>query len=126
MKIDNCNLSIIIVTIFSIVITCITLGCCDNIDCCNQSNKENKIAYNNYSPKHESSNYINKNLKTCPNCGSCDILVEKKGFRLGQAGLGAFLLGGVGVLAGFIDSNQLEYTCTDCGLIYDKNTFDNY
>lgn len=123
---DNCNLWIIIVTICSIIITCFTIGCGDNMNCCNQSNKHEKVICNNHVSKHETNNHANRHLKTCPNCGSHDILIEKKGFRWGQAGLGAFLLGGVGILGGFIDSNQLEYTCTDCGLIYDKNTFENY
>ena len=52
----------------------------------------------------------------CPNCGSLELIENKKGFDGSTAILGAALTGSVaGLLAGFIDSDKVEFTCTKCG-----------
>lgn len=52
---------------------------------------------------------------TCPYCGSTQIQAFKKGFGLGKAITGGTLLGGAGLLGGFIGSNKIMITCLKCG-----------
>jgi len=51
----------------------------------------------------------------CPNCGSKDLSANKKGFGLGKALVGGVLLGGVGLLGGFMGSGKIQITCLKCG-----------
>ena len=51
----------------------------------------------------------------CPQCNSTQITAQKKGFGVGKAITGTILTGGVGALAGFIGSNNIEITCLNCG-----------
>lgn len=51
----------------------------------------------------------------CPNCGSSQLVANKKGFGAGKALTGAVLTGGVGLLAGFIGSGKVKVTCLKCG-----------
>lgn len=51
----------------------------------------------------------------CPNCGSSQLVANKKGFGAGKALTGAVLTGGVGLLAGFIGSGKVKITCLKCG-----------
>lgn len=51
----------------------------------------------------------------CPNCGSSQLVANKKGFGAGKALTGAALTGGVGLLAGFIGSGKVKVTCLECG-----------
>ena len=51
----------------------------------------------------------------CPNCGSSQLVANKKGFGAGRALGGAILTGGVGLLAGFIGSGKVKVTCLKCG-----------
>lgn len=51
----------------------------------------------------------------CPYCGSTQLAVNKKGFGVGKALTGAILMGGAGLLAGFIGSNKVKVTCLQCG-----------
>lgn len=51
----------------------------------------------------------------CPNCGSSQLVANKKGFGAGKALTGAILAGGIGLLAGFINSGKVKVTCLKCG-----------
>lgn len=51
----------------------------------------------------------------CPNCGSSQLVANKKGFGTGKALTGAVLTGGIGLLAGFIGSGKVKVTCLKCG-----------
>jgi len=55
------------------------------------------------------------NQAECPKCGCTQITANKKGFSLGNAALGGILLGPVGLLGGFVDSNIVKATCLKCG-----------
>lgn len=55
----------------------------------------------------------------CPNCGSSQLVANKKGFGAGKAVAGALLTGGVGLLAGFIGSGKVKVTCLKCGCKWD-------
>ena len=59
------------------------------------------------SPKYSS--------KKCPKCKSVNFHTEKNGYGLGKGLAGGFATGGIGLLAGFIGSNKLRFTCLDCG-----------
>ena len=51
----------------------------------------------------------------CPNCGSRELHSEHKGFSGGKALAGAFITGGIGLLAGTIGSKDTQITCLKCG-----------
>lgn len=51
----------------------------------------------------------------CPKCGSTNLVGDKKGFGLGKALVGGVLLGGVGLLGGFVGSKKVTVTCMQCG-----------
>jgi len=51
----------------------------------------------------------------CPKCGSTQITANKKGYSAGKALGGAFLTGGIGLLAGFHGSSKVMITCLACG-----------
>lgn len=51
----------------------------------------------------------------CPKCYSTQLSINKKGFGLGKATVGAVLLGPVGLIGGMWGSNQLSITCLRCG-----------
>ena len=51
----------------------------------------------------------------CPRCGSRELHAEHKGFSGGKALAGAFLTGGIGLLAGTIGSRDTQITCLKCG-----------
>lgn len=51
----------------------------------------------------------------CPVCGSTQFTANKKGFSVGKALVGGALLGGVGLLGGFIGSGNIRITCLNCG-----------
>ncbi len=51
----------------------------------------------------------------CPKCNSTQITANKKGFGVGKAVAGAVVTGGVGLLAGFIGSGDIEICCLNCG-----------
>ena len=57
---------------------------------------------------------FNGNVLTCPNCGSTNIFVTKKGYDAGKACCGAMLLGPFGLLCGADGSNQIENNCLNC------------
>lgn len=52
---------------------------------------------------------------TCPKCGSAYLTGDKKGFGLGKAVVGGVLLGGVGLLGGFVGSRKIMVSCMQCG-----------
>lgn len=51
----------------------------------------------------------------CPKCGSKFMTVGQKGFGLGKAAAGGFLLGPVGLLGGLIGRKKIELVCQSCG-----------
>ena len=51
----------------------------------------------------------------CPQCGSTQLTANKQGFGLGKAIGGAVLLGGIGLLGGFLGSGKVKITCLKCG-----------
>ena len=51
----------------------------------------------------------------CPRCGSKQLTGNKRGFGLGIALVGGVLLGGVGLLGGFLGSGKVKITCLKCG-----------
>lgn len=51
----------------------------------------------------------------CPKCRSTNLSANKKGFGLGKAVGGGILLGGIGLLGGFIGSGKVQVTCLKCG-----------
>lgn len=54
-------------------------------------------------------------LRKCPRCGSNNVHVGPKGFSAGKAIVGAVAFGVVGLAAGAIGSNKIQYTCLSCG-----------
>jgi hypothetical protein len=50
----------------------------------------------------------------CPRCGSGQTVVGKKGFSLGNATVGAVLLGPLGLLGGMIGQKDTEFGCLAC------------
>ena len=60
----------------------------------------------------------------CPVCGSSKwIFVDKqrKGFSVGKAAIGGFLLGPVGLLGGALGHKKVYYVCGDCGFQHEYN-----
>lgn len=57
----------------------------------------------------------------CPRCGSEMVEGGKKGFGVGKAIVGGVLTGGIGLAAGLIGKNKLQYTCLKCGYKWDPN-----
>ncbi len=51
----------------------------------------------------------------CPKCSSTQITAQKQGFGAGKAAAGVLLTGGIGLLAGGINSNKIKLTCLSCG-----------
>lgn len=70
---------------------------------CGKTSKPSATSTSKYSPKK------------CPKCKSVNIHAEKNGYGLGKGLAGGLATGGVGLLAGFIGSNKLRFTCLDCG-----------
>lgn len=54
-------------------------------------------------------------LVKCPRCGSTQLTANNKGFGLGKSIVGGVLLGGVGLLGGFLGSSKVKITCLKCG-----------
>jgi hypothetical protein len=52
---------------------------------------------------------------TCPRCGSTQLHAGQKGFGLGKAIAGSLLVGGAGLLGGFLGSKKVMITCLNCG-----------
>ncbi|WP_321296615.1 hypothetical protein [Marinifilum fragile] len=55
------------------------------------------------------------NIVKCPICASQSLTANKKGFGVGKAVVGGLLLGGVGLLGGFVGSRKIKITCLNCG-----------
>jgi DNA-directed RNA polymerase subunit M/transcription elongation factor TFIIS len=51
----------------------------------------------------------------CPQCGSTQVTAYRKGFGWGRALVGGVLTGGVGILAGFVGSRDVQIVCLKCG-----------
>jgi hypothetical protein len=54
----------------------------------------------------------------CPKCRSTQLTANKKGFSGKKAVAGAFLTGGIGLLAGTIGSKNIRITCLACGFTF--------
>jgi len=54
----------------------------------------------------------------CPKCKSTQLTWQKKGFGLMGAAVGGILMGGVGLLAGFVGSGNVKITCLKCGHVW--------
>jgi hypothetical protein len=50
----------------------------------------------------------------CPDCGSENVYIDKKGYGLGKAAVGMVVAGPVGLLGGFLGSKKLKAQCLDC------------
>jgi len=55
------------------------------------------------------------NEVSCPKCGSTQLTTKDKGFSLGKAALGAFVLGPVGIAGGLLGSKKTQIVCLKCG-----------
>ncbi len=55
---------------------------------------------------------------TCSNCGSDQLLIQKKGFDAEKAIIGDLIAGPIEILAGNIDSNDYVVTCLTCGNVF--------
>jgi hypothetical protein len=51
----------------------------------------------------------------CPKCNSTQVSAQKRGFSGGKAIAGAVVAGGVGTLAGFHGSGNVDVHCLKCG-----------
>lgn len=51
----------------------------------------------------------------CPKCLSTSITADKKGFGIGKAVVGAYLVGSLGLMAGNIHAKKVRLTCMKCG-----------
>ncbi len=61
-------------------------------------------------------------MKAPSNCPMCSEIIKwkkvdetKKGFSVGKAALGGFLLGPVGLLGGALGKKKTSYYCGNCG-----------
>ncbi len=61
----------------------------------------------------------------CPICGEVlmwkKVDTQNKGFSLGKAALGGFLLGPVGLLGGALGKKKVWYACGKCGFQHEYN-----
>ncbi len=61
----------------------------------------------------------------CPMCGEYllwkKVDEQKKGFSLGKAAVGGFLLGPVGLLGGALGKKKVFYCCGKCGFQHEYN-----
>ena len=55
---------------------------------------------------------------SCSNCGSDQLVIQKKGFDAKKAIIGDLVTDPVGILAGNIDSNDHVVTCLTCGNVF--------
>lgn len=51
----------------------------------------------------------------CPSCNSTQISIDKKGFGVGKAVIGAAVAGPIGLAAGNIGAKKIRITCLKCG-----------
>jgi hypothetical protein len=93
----------------ALILTVIILGACYFIIRKIIKDKKNKIQ-----EKIISANNENKDVLVCPQCGSKNIHVDKRGYNAGDACCGAILLGPLGLLCGADGSNKLVKTCLNC------------
>jgi hypothetical protein len=68
------------------------------------------IVVNSSSPPPEAEERIG-----CPWCGSTQLNASTKGFGVGKAMAGGFLLGPFGLLGGLLGSRKIKITCLKCG-----------
>jgi hypothetical protein len=60
----------------------------------------------------------------CPKCSSMSIATGQKGFGLGKAAAGLFLLGPAGLLGGMVGRKKIELVCLACGKRFEPNPMD--
>jgi len=51
----------------------------------------------------------------CPTCGSTQLTAQKKGFGLGKAVVGSFLMGPLGLAGGLLGVSKIKIVCLACG-----------
>ncbi|NMU16459.1 hypothetical protein HGQ82_08820 [Clostridioides difficile] len=56
-----------------------------------------------------------KKTARCPKCGSTSLSAHKKGFGIGKAVVGAWAVGGIGLVAGNANAKKVRVTCLKCG-----------
>jgi hypothetical protein len=76
--------------------------------------KRNKTASIDVGPSPRPNDRTDDFVK-CRRCGSTQITGQKKGFGVGKALGGGFLLGPLGLLGGFLGSRKVLVTCLKCG-----------
>lgn len=59
-------------------------------------------------------------LTTCPKCHKAHVHIDKQGYSLKKGIIGDILLGPVGLIAGKHKSNNIRFTCLDCGYQWTK------
>ncbi|MEE0740762.1 MAG: zinc ribbon domain-containing protein [Emergencia sp.] len=59
--------------------------------------------------------YERNKIPYCPKCHSTSLSANKKGFGIGKAVAGAYLTGGIGLVAGNINAKKVRLTCMNCG-----------
>lgn len=81
--------------------------------------KENPTISKNYIKNNPVRCNINKDSQSnslyCPKCNSYNISINKKGFGVGKATFGVVSCGVLGLLGGFIGSNDVKMQCLNCG-----------
>ena len=83
----------------------------DSYACCWNCNRTKKQAEEDRMKNTQANNDVLK----CPVCGSANLTTNTKGFSAGKALVGGALIGGGGLLAGFIGSDKVRITCLKCG-----------
>ena len=68
---------------------------------------------------------MSKAPNKCPMCGEVAnwklVDTDKKGFSVGKAGVGAVLLGPVGLVGGALGKKKSTYYCGKCGFSHEYN-----
>lgn len=87
--------------------------------------KKNNIGYEFNFPFKCKCGEVHTNIKynyvddegniVCPECKSSNFTSNKQGFGVGKAIAGGIVVGGIGILSGFIGSNKIKITCLNCG-----------
>ena len=58
---------------------------------------------------------MQEDIIRCPQCGSTQLSVGKRGFKAGRAIGWGLMTGGIGLIAGAVGQNKTKITCLKCG-----------